>query len=63
MGSVTPSTPSSRTTGTGRSALLSMHTPRSNDLYTMDHLSKPFVSVSARNTLDHSRKNLHNGMI
>ncbi|CAH8484565.1 unnamed protein product [Schistosoma bovis] len=60
MGSVTPSTPSSRTTGTGRSALLSMHTPRSNDLYTMDHLSKPFVSVSARNTLDHSRKNLHN---
>ncbi|CAH8436980.1 unnamed protein product [Schistosoma guineensis] len=62
MGSVTPSTPSSRTTGTGRSALLSMHTPRSNDLYTMDHLSKPFVSVSARNTLDHSRKNLHNDL-
>ncbi|CAH8437045.1 unnamed protein product [Schistosoma rodhaini] len=59
MGSVTPSTPSSRTTGTGRSALLSTHTPRSNDLYTMDHLSKPLDSGSSRNTMDHSRKNLH----
>ncbi|CAH8437327.1 unnamed protein product [Schistosoma turkestanicum] len=60
MGSITPSTPSSRTTATGRSALHSILTPRSNDVYTTDHLSKPFVTDSVMNKMDHSRKNLNN---
>ncbi|KAH8854706.1 Centriolin [Schistosoma japonicum] len=58
--SVTPSTPSSRTTGTGRSALLSVLTPRANEILTTNHLDKSFVSIDVRNTLDHLGRSSHN---
>ncbi|KAK4472894.1 hypothetical protein MN116_004102 [Schistosoma mekongi] len=54
--SVTPSTPSSRTTGTGRSALLSVLTPRANDMPTTNHLNKSFASINVRDTVDHLKR-------
>nr|CAH8826446.1 unnamed protein product [Trichobilharzia regenti] len=55
--SITPSTPSSRTTGTGRSALLSMLTPRSNDT---NDLNKSLPSGNEWNTVTQSNGNPFN---
>ncbi|VDQ11055.1 unnamed protein product, partial [Trichobilharzia regenti] len=57
--SITPSTPSSRTTGTGRSALLSMLTPRSNDT---NDLNKSLPSGNEWNTVTQSNGNPFNGV-
>ncbi|CAH8444423.1 unnamed protein product [Heterobilharzia americana] len=58
--SVTPSTPSSRTTGTGRSTLLSILTPRTNDAYTINDLRKPLPTASEWNLDDHANHNPYN---